>query len=158
MQIRRGMFVGVVLTLAAAALTFIYLWLIVDAASLEALMFIPILGVLLAIAGIVGGRRGRSATWSAGLSLGMAAAVGAAESFWWIWILTHWRSPTGSSMDSGMPGPEEIFSMTVLAGISTLGSLMGFALIVSILGWLVGHGARTLSLRRCPPPPPLPAT
>ena len=88
----------------------------------------------------------------------MAAAVGAAESFWWIWILTHWRSPTGSSMDSGMPGPEEIFSMTVLAGISTLGSLMGFALIVSILGWLVGHGARTLSLRRCPPPPPLPAT
>ena len=156
MQIRRGMFVGVVLTLAAAALTFIYLWLIVDAASLEALMFIPILGVLLAIAGIVGGRRGRSATWSVGLSLGMAATVGAAESIWWIWILTHWESRTTQGLDPGFPAPAEIFSITVLASISLIGSLTALALIASLLGWLVGSGARRLSLHRRPAPP-LPA-
>ena len=150
------MLVGSVLTLIAAAMTALYLWSITGDRSLEGLMFIPIVGVLLAVAGTIGAWRGRTIVWSVGLSLGLTATAGAAGSIWWIWILTHWESRTTQGLDPGFPAPAEIFSITVLASISLIGSLTALALIASLLGWLVGSGARRLSLHRRPAPP-LPA-
>ncbi len=153
-RLRLGILVGGAITLAAAGLTAIYLALISINDGLEALMFIPILGVIFAIAGGFGGWRGRTIMWSLGLSLGLLVVAFTAEAIWWIWILTHWSEPCClSSKGSGLPNGAEVFSVTVLAGVSTLGFLTGFAFVVSAIGWLVGLGARTQVLRRRPPPP-----
>ena len=156
-RLRLGVLVGGVLTLCTAGLTAVYLSLITIDDGLEALMFVPILGVMFAIAGGVGGWRGRTIMWSLGLSLGLLIVAFTAEAIWWIWILTHWRRDTGAdAIPSGLPDPAEIFSATVLAGVSTLGTLSGLTFVVSTIGWLIGLGARTRMLRKRPLPPSAP--
>jgi hypothetical protein len=153
--LRLGILVGGALTLAAGGLTAIYLALITIDDGLEALMFIPILGAMFAIAGGFGGWRGRTILWSLGLSLGLLIVAFTAEVIWWIWVLTHWRGDTGADA-SGMLAPAEVFSITVLAGVSTLGTLTGLTFVFSAVGWLVGLGARKRMLRKRPPPPSAP--
>ena len=80
--LRLGILVGGTLALAAGGLTAIHLSLITIDDGLEALMFVPILGVMFAIAGCVGGWRGRTIMWSLGLSLGLLIVAFAAEAVW----------------------------------------------------------------------------
>lgn len=147
---------GGVLTLVAGALTAVYLNVGTIDDGLESLIVLPILALLLGIAGVVGGARARPVAWSLGLSLGMTVFVAALGAIWWIWTLTHLAEPCCGQSSPGFPDATEIVSVTVLAGITTLGTLGALGCVVSLVGWLVGNTFHSRRVRRIPPARPAP--
>ena len=150
MDLRRGIAWGGALTLVAGLLTYLYLSSITINDGLEALIFVPIVGVLFSAAGATGGWRGRDMTWGWGLAAGAAATMVLAELLWLIVWLVTLRPPTEGGPFSA---PLELFSIIALAGISTVGSIAGFVVFLSMLGWFIGSTVRGRRLRRFPPPP-----
>lgn len=151
MDLRRGLIVGGCSTLLAGGLTTLYLSMITIDDGLEALIFIPILGTLLGIAGAAGGAKGRSVRWIGGITLGIGIVLVVAESLWLVWILTHQHRT--SETPSMLASPLELFSMAALAGLSTIGTLAGGGLIISTAGWFAGSFWHRRRLERLPHPP-----
>jgi hypothetical protein len=151
MNLRRGMVWGGALTLVTGLLTYLYLSSITIDDGLEGLIFVPIAGVLFSAAGVTGGWRGRSMTWGWGLAAGATATMVLGELLWLIvWLVTRrTRLPEGDPLSA----PLELFSLIALAGTSTVVSIAGFVVILSMLGWFIGSTARGRRLRRFPPPP-----
>lgn len=89
-------------------------------------------------------------TWGWGLAAGAAATMVLAELLWLIVWLVTLRPPTEGGPFSA---PLELFSIIALAGISTVGSIAGFVVFLSMLGWFIGSMVRGRRLRRFPPPP-----
>ena len=145
MDLRRGMVWGSAITLLSGVITFIYLRSITIDDGLEALIFIPITGVLFALAGALGGWRGRTGMWIIGLSLGSGALLIIVEVIWLVvWLLTRQPITPGNEFTDGMT----LFSITALAGFSTVGTLFGLSLALSLSGWLPAHWMRGRTLRR----------
>ncbi len=136
---------GGAITLLAGLITFIYLRSITIDDGLEALIFIPITGALFAVAGALGGWRGRTGMWTIGLALGSGALLIIAEAIWLVvWLLTRQPSTQGNEVNFGT----ELFSITALAGLSTVGTLIGLALALGLSGWLPAHWMRGRMTRR----------
>jgi hypothetical protein len=132
-------------------ITWLYLSSITINDGLEALIFVPIAGVLFTAAGWVGGGRGRTVTWSLGLAIGCATMMVLAELLWLIvWLVTFRPSSEGGDP---LAAPLELFSMIALAGTSTVGSITGFVVVLTMLGWFIGSTVRAKRLRGLPPPP-----
>jgi len=150
-DLRRGMVWGGAITLVTGLITWLYLASITINDGLEALIFVPIAGVLFTAAGLVGGGRGRTVAWSLGLAAGTATMMVLAELLWMIvWLVTFRPSSEGGDP---LAAPLELFSMMALAGTSTVGSITGFVVVLSIIGWFIGSTVRARRLRRLPPPP-----
>jgi len=151
MELRRGMAWGGAITLVTGLLTWLYLASITIDDGLEALIFVPIAGVLFGVAGMTGAWRGRTVTWSVGLGAGTAATMVLSELIWLIvWLVTRrTRLPEGDPLSA----PLELFSIIALAGISTVGSIAGFVVFLSMLGWFIASTVRGRRLRRFPPAP-----
>ena len=151
MELRRGMAWGGAITLVTGLITWLYLASITIDDGLEALIFVPIAGVLFGVAGMIGGWRGRTVTWSVGLGAGTAATMVLSELIWLIvWLVTHRPSSEGADP---VDDPLELFSIIALAGTSTVCSIAGFVVILSMLGWFIGGALRSRRLRRLPRPP-----
>jgi hypothetical protein len=153
MELRRGMVWGVAITLMSGVITFAYLSQIANR-SLEGLVFFPIAGVLSVVAGVFGGWRGRTGIWAVGLSLGSGALLIIAEAIWLVVsLLTRQPSTAGNGFTDGTEQPvgildgTELFSVAVLAGLSTVTLLIGLVLALSISGWLPAHWVRGRMLR-----------
>jgi hypothetical protein len=142
---------GGAITVVTGLITWLYLSSITIDDGLEALIFVPIAGVLFTAAGWIGGGRSRTVTWSLGLAAGSASMMVLAELLWLIvWLVTRrTRLPEGDPLAA----PLELFSIIALAGTSTVGSITGFVVVLSIIGWLIGSTVRARRLRRYPPPP-----
>lgn len=151
MELRRGMAWGGAIALMTGLLTWLYLASITIDDGLEALIFVPIAGVLFGAAGMTGGWRGRTLTWSLGLGAGTAATMVLSELIWLIWLLVTDR-PSSEGADP-LANPLELFSIIALAGTSTVCSIAGFVVILSMLGWFIGSTLRSRRIRRLPPPP-----
>lgn len=140
---------GVVITLVAALITFVYLRSITIDDGLEALIFFPTTFVLFLIAGAVGGWKGRTMMWTIGVSVGSGALLVVGETILLISILRNRSSSWGDHFGSDA----EVTLITVIGGISTVGMLIGYSFIAGIVGWLPANRLRRRQLDRRPPPP-----
>lgn len=150
---RRGILLGAALAILAAAITVAYLsWITIDD-GLEALIFVPIVGVLFISAGAFGGRRGRTWNWVMGQSLGFAVVVTLVLLVpFVVAIVFDW-----SNMRTGGPFLREPWTygtIMVVSTISTVGTITGCTTACATVGWLTGSSLRRRGLRRLPAPPP----
>ncbi len=152
MELRRGMLTGIVLTLVAAALTFAYLSSITINDGLEALIIIPIIGLLFTGAGSLGGWRGRTWNWVIGQAIGFAVLV---SLFFLVTFVismsTNWRNTRSGGPFLAEPwtyGP-----ILLVSSVSTIATLSGGTLACCAVGWLAGSSLSRRRLRRLPAPP-----
>jgi len=151
-DLRRGMLTGIALTLVSAAITFAYLSSITINDGLEALIFIPIIGLLFTATGSLGGWRGRTWNWVIGQAIGFAVLVSLfllVTSV--ISMATDWRN-----VRSGGPFPTEAWTygtILLVSSASTIATLSGCTLACGTVGWLAGSSLSRRRLRRLPAPP-----
>ena len=121
------MLTGIALTLVAAALTFAYLSSITIDDGLEALIFIPIIGLLFTGTGSLGGWRGRRWNWVIGQAIGFAVLVSLFFVVTFvISMATDWRN-----VRSGGPFPTEAWTygtILLVSSASTIATLSGCTL------------------------------
>jgi len=154
-ELRNGTLIGAALATVAAALTFAYLSSITIDDGLEALIFIPIIGVLFTSAGAFGGWRGRTWSWVMGHSLGLALISAFAILLpFAIGMIVNWRN-----IRSGGPflaEPWTYGTIMLFSSISAIGSITGCTLACDAVGWLAGSTLRRRKLHRLPAPPDCP--
>lgn len=151
-ELRNGILIGTAFAAVAAALTFAYLSSITIDDGLEALIFIPIIGVLFTAAGAFGGRRERTWGWVMGQSLGLALILALVLLVpFAIGMIFNWRN-----IRSGGPFFEEPWTygtIMLVSTISAIGSITGCTLACGTAGWLVGSSLRRRKLHRLAVPP-----
>jgi len=112
----------------AGTATWIYLKSITVDDGLEALVFLPILGIAMVVIGAIAGRRGLPWSWPRSASLGASGVA-------LIGLL-------------GLAAKRQELRLAE-ASIATTAFVAAFAMTGSIIGWSLGQGWRS---RRRPPP------